>query len=87
MARSGTSFSPFGVLIGALAPTVVMGLDSRDAAAAKALAVSVDSQIAAYAAGQGAAADRRSDKIACNWWWSSSASVEAIGRTRYSVVD
>ena len=68
-----------GVLIGALAFTVVMGFGSRDASAAKSVAVSCDSLMAAamYAAGQSTAADRRGDKITSDWWWSIYVSYES----------
>jgi hypothetical protein len=68
-----------GILIGALALTVVIGLGTRDASAAKVVGVSCDSLMAAamYAAGQSSAADRRGDKITSDWWWSIYVSYES----------
>jgi hypothetical protein len=68
-----------GVVIGALALTVVVGFGHRDASAAKTVGTSCDSLMAAamFAAGQSSAADRRGDKITSDWWWSIYVSYES----------
>ncbi|HEY7029687.1 MAG TPA: hypothetical protein VH482_00100 [Thermomicrobiales bacterium] len=69
-----------GVIVGALALTVVIGLGTHDASAAKSVGTtSCDSLMAGamYAAGQSSAADRRGDKITSDWWWSIYVSYES----------